>query len=41
VTLRLPAHVIAHFRQQGPGWQTRAIAALERMVEEANRQERE
>jgi uncharacterized protein (DUF4415 family) len=35
VTLRLPAHVIEHFRSQGPGWQTRAIAALERAVEEA------
>lgn len=41
VTLRLPAHVIDHFRSQGPGWQTRAIAALERAVEEANRQRSE
>jgi uncharacterized protein (DUF4415 family) len=32
VTLRLPRHVIDHFRAQGPGWQTRAIAALEQAV---------
>ncbi len=32
VTLRLPRYVIDHFRAQGPGWQTRAIAALESAV---------
>ncbi len=29
VTLRLPRHVIEHFKRDGPGWQTRAIAVLE------------
>jgi uncharacterized protein (DUF4415 family) len=28
VTLRLDADVVAHFRAGGPGWQTRANAAL-------------
>ncbi len=30
VTLRLPRAVIAHFKAGGPGWQTRAVAVLER-----------
>lgn len=30
VSLRLPRDVIAHFKAGGPGWQTRAIAVLER-----------
>lgn len=32
VTLRLPRAVIDHFKADGPGWQTRAVAALEREV---------
>ena len=35
VTLRLPRGVVAHFRQGGPGWQTRAIAVLEKAVKDA------
>ncbi len=35
VTLRLPKSVIEHFKAGGPGWQTRAIAVLEREVERA------
>jgi uncharacterized protein (DUF4415 family) len=30
VTLRLPAEVIAHFKADGPGWQTRVSEVLER-----------
>ena len=30
VTLRLPGAVIEHFKAAGPGWQTRAVAVLER-----------
>ena len=30
VSLRLPRSVIDHFKAGGPGWQTRAIAVLER-----------
>lgn len=30
VTLRLPRHVIAHFKAGGPGWQTRVSEVLER-----------
>jgi uncharacterized protein (DUF4415 family) len=30
VTLRLPLSVIEHFKAAGPGWQTRAVAVLER-----------
>jgi uncharacterized protein (DUF4415 family) len=30
VTLRLPAEVIAHFKAEGPGWQTRVSEVLER-----------
>lgn len=30
VSLRLPRDVIDHFKAGGPGWQTRAIAVLER-----------
>lgn len=28
VTLRLPNEVIAYFKKDGPGWQTRAVDAL-------------
>ena len=35
VTLRLPRSVIDHFKAGGPGWQTRAIAVLEREVARA------
>lgn len=35
VTLRLPRAVIEHFKEGGPGWQTRAIAVLEREVARA------
>lgn len=28
VTLRLPREVIAYFKKDGPGWQTRAVDAL-------------
>lgn len=35
VTLRLPRAVIEHFKAGGPGWQTRAIAVLEREVARA------
>lgn len=30
VSLRLPRAVIEHFKAGGPGWQTRAVAVLER-----------
>lgn len=30
VSLRLPRDVIDHFKAGGPGWQTRAVAVLER-----------
>lgn len=30
VSLRLPRDVIDHFKASGPGWQTRAVAVLER-----------
>jgi uncharacterized protein (DUF4415 family) len=33
VALRIPQHVLDHFRQGGPGWQTRIIAVLEREAE--------
>jgi uncharacterized protein (DUF4415 family) len=33
VTLRLPKAVIDHFKAGGPGWQTRAVAVLEREAE--------
>lgn len=35
VTLRLPRSVIEYFKADGPGWQTRAVAALEREVARA------
>lgn len=35
VTLRLPRAVIEHFKADGPGWQTRAVAVLEREVARA------
>ena len=35
VTLRMPRPVIDHFKAEGPGWQTRAIAVLEREVRKA------
>lgn len=35
VSLRLPRVVIDHFKADGPGWQTRVIAVLEREVANA------
>lgn len=35
VTLRLDPNVIAHFREEGPGWQTRINEALARVVKRA------
>ena len=37
VTLRLPESVIDYFRADGPGWQTRAIAVLEREAKNGRR----
>jgi BrnA antitoxin of type II toxin-antitoxin system len=37
VTLRLPRHVLDHFKAGGPGWQTRIGEALERHVGGASR----
>jgi uncharacterized protein (DUF4415 family) len=37
VTLRLPVSVIDYFRADGPGWQTRAIAVLEREAKNGRR----
>lgn len=34
VTLRIPTRVIEHFKRGGPGWQTRAVAALEKAARE-------
>ncbi len=34
VTLRLPQSVIDYFKRGGPGWQTRAVAALEKAARE-------
>jgi uncharacterized protein (DUF4415 family) len=34
VTLRLAPAVLEHFKSQGPGWQTRLNAVLERHVKE-------
>jgi len=39
-TLRLAAHVIGHFKAQGPGWQTRINAVLEKHVVLAERKAR-
>ena len=33
VTIRLPAHVLLHFKGEGPGYQTRIREALERHIE--------
>lgn len=33
VTIRLPAHVLSHFKEGGPGYQTRIREALERHIE--------
>lgn len=33
VTLRLPRRVLWYFKRGGPGWQTRAVAALTRAAE--------
>ena len=33
VTLRLPRRVLSYFKRGGPGWQTRAIAALTKAAE--------
>ncbi len=35
VTLRLPRDVIAYFKQEGPGWQTRAVDVLVRAARKA------
>ena len=37
VTLRLPRHVIDHFKAGGAGWQTRIGEVLKRHAEEAKR----
>ncbi len=37
VTLRLPRAVIDHFKADGPGWQTRAVAVLEREARSGKR----
>jgi uncharacterized protein (DUF4415 family) len=37
VSLRLSQDVLEHFRADGPGWQTRINAALERAVARAKR----
>jgi uncharacterized protein (DUF4415 family) len=39
VTLRLPRHVIAHFKAGGPGWQTRIGEVLERHAGKAGRKQ--
>lgn len=33
VTIRLPAKVLAHFQEEGPGYQTRICKALEEHIE--------
>ena len=33
VTLRLPLRVLTYFKRGGPGWQTRAVAALTKAME--------
>lgn len=33
VTLRLPRQVLSYFKRGGPGWQTRAVAALTKAAE--------
>ncbi len=33
VTLRLPRRVLSYFKRGGPGWQTRAVAALTKAAE--------
>ncbi len=38
VTMRLPPHVLAHFRSTGPGWQRRIAELLEAHVREAEAQ---
>jgi len=37
VTIRLPTHVLAHFKVSGPGYQTRIREALERHIEREQR----
>ncbi len=39
VTIRLPARVLAHFKQTGPGYQTRIRAALENHIDREMRLE--
>ena len=39
VTIRLPARVLAHFKETGPGYQTRIRQALERHIEREARLE--
>ena len=36
VTLRLDSDVIAHFREEGPGWQTRINTALRSVIGKAS-----
>lgn len=33
VTLRLPRRILWYFKRGGPGWQSRAVAALTKVVE--------
>ena len=40
VTLRLDEDVVAHFREEGPGWQTRINETLATAVRTARRTER-
>jgi uncharacterized protein (DUF4415 family) len=37
VTIRLPAHVLSHFKSTGPGYQTRIREVLERHMEREKR----
>ena len=37
ITLRLPREVIAQFKSEGPGWQTRISDVLERHVQKQRR----
>jgi hypothetical protein len=37
VTIRLPARVLSHFKDKGPGYQTRIRAALEAHIEREKR----
>jgi hypothetical protein len=39
VTIRLPAYVLSHFKESGPGYQTRIREALERHIDREQRLE--